>query len=166
MSMNFLLRGSPTPYEKDFYAWTQEQARILRKIGDIDGLDASNVAEEIEDLGESQRRQVEIYIKKLFVHAIKASLSPMDEPKGHWYSEMYSFMREMQKAFKNSMTQNIDVHGLWRDAVKEAEYALSDYGIHKVKASPESPLPLADLVNPGNTVEDVVGLVGQKVKAS
>lgn len=39
-----------TPYEKDFYAWTQEQAHLLR-TGQLDKLDWQNLAEEIADMG-------------------------------------------------------------------------------------------------------------------
>jgi hypothetical protein len=37
-------------YERDYYTWTQEQARALREHR-TEELDWANVAEEIEDLG-------------------------------------------------------------------------------------------------------------------
>ena len=39
-------------YEKDFYAWTVEQARLLR-AGEFSGIDVENIAEEIESMGEA-----------------------------------------------------------------------------------------------------------------
>src|SRR5262249_8517992 len=45
-------------YEDDFYAWTVEQARLLRS-GELSSIDAANMAEEIEGLGRSDRRELE-----------------------------------------------------------------------------------------------------------
>jgi len=48
----------PSTYDADFYAWTREQARLIRKVGkgalSPDHLDWRNLAEEIEDWGRSQ----------------------------------------------------------------------------------------------------------------
>jgi hypothetical protein len=39
-------------YEEDFYAWTQQQAELLRRLPAISNeLDIEHIAEEIEDLG-------------------------------------------------------------------------------------------------------------------
>jgi Domain of unknown function DUF29 len=45
-------------YETDFYAWTQQQARLLRERRWAE-LDLENVAEEMETLGRSDKRQIE-----------------------------------------------------------------------------------------------------------
>jgi Domain of unknown function DUF29 len=42
-------------YDEDFYAWTVEQARLLRS-GKLSSLDVENLAEEIESLGRSDKR--------------------------------------------------------------------------------------------------------------
>ena len=44
-------------YEEDFYAWTQQQAELLRRLPPVGNeLDIENIAEEIEDLGRSDLR--------------------------------------------------------------------------------------------------------------
>ena len=46
-------------YEDDFYAWTQHQAEVLRTMPVSDNrFDREHVAEEIEDLGKSERDAV------------------------------------------------------------------------------------------------------------
>jgi hypothetical protein len=45
-------------YERDFYAWTVQQARLLR-AGEFSAVDIDNVAEEIESLGRSDRREIQ-----------------------------------------------------------------------------------------------------------
>ncbi|MFT0727545.1 DUF29 family protein, partial [Synechococcus sp. F70.1] len=44
-------------YERDFYAWTQEQAALLRS-GQLERLDRVHLAEEIEALGRQERREL------------------------------------------------------------------------------------------------------------
>jgi hypothetical protein len=44
-------------YEQDFYAWTQEQARMLR-AGALAHLDIPNLVEEIESMGRSEKREL------------------------------------------------------------------------------------------------------------
>jgi Domain of unknown function DUF29 len=53
------------PYETDFYAWTQHQAGLLRRLPAISNeLDIEHIAEEIEDLGRrSPRRALAMYIR-------------------------------------------------------------------------------------------------------
>ena len=45
-------------YETDFYAWTQEQARLLRERR-WDDLDLDNLVDEVESVGRSDKRQIE-----------------------------------------------------------------------------------------------------------
>jgi Domain of unknown function DUF29 len=62
---------SPTDlYERDYYTWTQEQARALREHR-IEELDWLNVAEEIEDLGKSERRALQSRLVRLLEHLLK-----------------------------------------------------------------------------------------------
>ena len=46
-------------YDDDFYAWTQHQAQVLRTLRTRDNrFDREHLAEEIEDLGKSERDAV------------------------------------------------------------------------------------------------------------
>jgi hypothetical protein len=47
-----------TSHDHDFYAWTQEQAQLLRN-GQFNQIDFRNIAEEIEDMGRSEKRELE-----------------------------------------------------------------------------------------------------------
>ena len=48
---------SNTLYERDFYAWANEQAALLR-AGKLDHADIENIAEEIESMGRSEKREL------------------------------------------------------------------------------------------------------------
>jgi Domain of unknown function DUF29 len=57
-------------YEEDFYAWTVEQSRLLRS-GELSTIDAANIAEEIESMGRSDRREFKSRLVVLVMHLLK-----------------------------------------------------------------------------------------------
>src|ERR1041385_2599687 len=57
-------------YEQDFYAWTVEQAKLLRS-GEFSKVDALNVAEEIESVGRADRREFGDRLENLIVELLK-----------------------------------------------------------------------------------------------
>lgn len=57
-------------YEKDFYAWSLEQARLL-KNKKLTHLDLKNLAEEIESLGKKDRRALKSHLIILLLHLLK-----------------------------------------------------------------------------------------------
>lgn len=61
-------------YEQDFYAWTQEQAALLRAEAAMRSnapVDWENVAEEVESMGRSERDKIESRLEVLLVHLLK-----------------------------------------------------------------------------------------------
>ncbi|MEA3414857.1 MAG: DUF29 domain-containing protein [Thermodesulfobacteriota bacterium] len=57
-------------YEKDFYFWTQQQAEVLKK-GLINELDFEHLAEEIESMGKSEKRELISRMAILLAHLLK-----------------------------------------------------------------------------------------------
>jgi Domain of unknown function DUF29 len=57
-------------YEEDFYAWTVEQARLLPS-GEFSSVYVANVAEEIESLGRSDKRELESRLTVLLMNLSK-----------------------------------------------------------------------------------------------
>ena len=62
-------------YEEDFYAWTVEQSRLLR-AGELSAIDAANIAEEIESIGRSDRRELKSRLVVLVTHLLKWQHQP------------------------------------------------------------------------------------------
>lgn len=83
-------------YEMDFYAWTQAQARELRGFARTRPnlpLDLGHIAEEIEDLGMSERSTVISFARLIMQHFLLASRSPAAEPRQHWLDEVDEELR-------------------------------------------------------------------------
>ncbi|HEY9864422.1 MAG TPA: DUF29 domain-containing protein [Candidatus Obscuribacterales bacterium] len=64
-----------TTHEQDFYAWTQEQSKLL-KTGQLHQIDWQNIAEEIEDMGRSEKRQLDSRLELLIMHLLKWQFQP------------------------------------------------------------------------------------------
>jgi Domain of unknown function DUF29 len=62
-------------YERDYYAWIQNQVRALREHC-IEESDWTNVAEEIEDLGKSEKCSVESNRARIVEHLLKLAYAP------------------------------------------------------------------------------------------
>ena len=72
-------------YEDDFYAWTQHQAEVLRSMPVSDNrFDREHVAEEIEDLGKSERDAVRSQVRRIIEHFLKLAHSPAEQPRFDW----------------------------------------------------------------------------------
>ena len=66
---------SRAAYDRDFYSWSLEQARLVRE-GHWDAVDRENVAEEIESLGREQFNKLESALRVLLVHILKWDYQP------------------------------------------------------------------------------------------
>jgi hypothetical protein len=64
-----------TDYDADFYAWTVEQTRLLR-AGELSVIDVLNIAEEIESMGRSDRRELQSRLVVLTMHLLKWAEQP------------------------------------------------------------------------------------------
>ena len=62
-------------YEKDIIAWANEQASFIR-AGRFDLLDIEHLAEEIEDVGKSEQRELENRMAVLLAHLLKWQFQP------------------------------------------------------------------------------------------
>jgi hypothetical protein len=70
----------PTAYETDFYAWTQDQARLL-DARQFDALDVPNLVEEITSLGKSEQRELYNRLSLLLTHLLKLHLAAQRLPQ-------------------------------------------------------------------------------------
>jgi hypothetical protein len=74
-------------YDVDFVAWTEQQAEALRATAHgvtNQPLDWENLAEEIESLGKSDRRELRSQIYRIIGHLAKLQFSRATDPRGGW----------------------------------------------------------------------------------
>jgi Domain of unknown function DUF29 len=69
-------------YDRDFFAWTQQQAALLRRAAagePSSDLDLQNLAEEIESLGKRDRRALPAQLARITEHLLKLQFSRVAE---------------------------------------------------------------------------------------
>ena len=113
-----------TPYEKDVVAWAMEQAALLR-AGNLSALDIEHIAEEIEGVGKSEKRELASRMAVLLALLLKWQHQP-----GRRGSSWTRMLKEQRKAIaaamrqtpslKASLTDADWLSGVWADAVTKA----------------------------------------------
>ncbi|CBL47325.1 conserved hypothetical protein [gamma proteobacterium HdN1] len=113
-----------TAYDKDVIAWAQEQAKLLRSRR-FDALDIENLAEEIEDVGKSEKRELASRMAVLLTHLLKWQFQP-----GRRGASWQRTIKEQRKAIglhikatpslKASLGNSDWLSAVWADAVTKA----------------------------------------------
>ena len=81
-------------YETDLYEWTSAQADALRRRASNE-LDWDNLAEEIETLGRSERREIASRLKNLLLHLLKWRYQP-ERQCGSWRGSIVEAREELE----------------------------------------------------------------------
>jgi Domain of unknown function DUF29 len=71
-------------YDRDLVAWAAQQAALIRERR-FEDLDVENLAQEVEDLAKSQRRELNSRICNILEHMIKLEVLPATDPRADWH---------------------------------------------------------------------------------
>ena len=97
-------------YDDDFYAWTQDQAELLRRLPSVSNrLDIELIAEEIEDLGKSELHTVQSLCEHIIEHFLKLEFSGLEEPSEHWRDEIVEWRVQIEKKMTRSIAARVDL---------------------------------------------------------
>ncbi len=92
-------------YERDFYAWAVREAGLLQRLAQgkrvNDALDAANLAEEIESLGRSEKRELSSRLRVLLTHMLKWQYQP-DARSGSWKATIQEQRDELEAVLEDS----------------------------------------------------------------
>jgi hypothetical protein len=97
-------------YESDFYAWTQAQAKELRRFAKTRPnvpLDLAHIAEEIEDLGMSERSAVFSLVRLIIQHFLLVACSPAPEQRRHWLDEVDEFRSQIEDKLTPTIRRDV-----------------------------------------------------------
>jgi hypothetical protein len=120
-----------TRYETDVIAWANEQAALLRS-GNLELIDIEHLAEEIEDVGKSEARELANRWALLLTHLLKWKYQPIR--RGTSWQLTIKEQREMIKrriqrtpSLRSSLKDTEWLDDAWTDAkyqaAKETEMA-------------------------------------------
>ena len=117
------MRSDTSLYDRDFYAWANQQAALLR-AGRTQEVDLENVAEEIESMGRSEKRELISRLAVLLLHLLKWQFQPAHQGKS-WQRTI----NEQRRKTLRHLDDNPSLRALlpeilanaYEDAVGEAE---------------------------------------------
>jgi hypothetical protein len=89
------------PHDKDFYSWAMETARAIRER-DFAGVEWGFVAEELEDMGRSEQRELENRLGVLLAHLLKGCYQPELLPNKSWALTIEEQRRRIRRLLKQS----------------------------------------------------------------
>ena len=101
-----------TSYNTDVVAWANEQARLIR-AGKFDQLDLEHIAEEIQDVGKSEQRELSSRMAVLLVHLLKWQHLPDRRAR-------IALAIKVTPSLKNSLTDEDWKTEAWLDALTQA----------------------------------------------
>lgn len=134
-------------YDSDIVAWAEEQAAMLRR-GEWAGLDLQHLAEEIEDVGKSEQRELASRMSILVAHLLEWQCQPARRGAS-WRRTIREQRRAIAARLADTPSLNRSLAnpnwliGVWADAVAKA---VEETGID---AFPEHcPWPVSDILAP------------------
>jgi len=119
-------------YDEDFVRWTEEQAAALRRAKSSSlPLDWENLAEEIESLGKSDRRELRSQITRILRHLLKLEVAPVAEPRAGWRATVREARSEIEGVLEDSPSLRREAEAMITKAVRAAaELAADDLEQH------------------------------------
>jgi hypothetical protein len=123
-----------TRYDTDFYAWTAEQAALLR-AGRLSEADVENIAEEIESMGRSERGELVNRLAVLLVHLLRWRYQP--ELRGRSWRLT---IEEQRDALQGHLADNPSLKSQLDELIVRA-YRRARFGAERETHLPRSTFP-------------------------
>lgn len=151
-------QGAPAElYEEDFVRWTEQQSSVLREAarsGVNLPLDWENLAEEIESLGRSERRELRSRISIIIEHLLKLENSPARDPRRAWMDTVARERLDIELLIEESPSLRGEAARIVADETKRAVRNASRALIRRGEGSPETIAKLSAAIY---TEEQVLG---------
>ena len=118
-------------YDQDFYAWTQQNANLLRQ-GRAAEIDLEHLTEEIEEMGKEQRHALRSQLRHLLGHLLKLQFSPATAPRPGWIEEVQNARAEIADRLADNPSLQPQMPSIfaeiWPRASRQAIESLHAYG--------------------------------------
>ncbi|HZU90328.1 MAG TPA: DUF29 domain-containing protein [Stellaceae bacterium] len=119
-------------YNQDFLLWTEQQAAALRRAKDSNlPLDWEHLAEEIESLGKSERKELRSQLRRILRHLLKLEASPAQEPRAGWCETIEEARAEIEDVLRDSPSLRREIGRLIAEQTPvAAKHAAADLARH------------------------------------
>ena len=116
-------------HDQDFYAWTRQQAALLR-AGRFGVLDLEHLIEAVEEMGDMRREAVLSNARVVIEHLLKLAYSPARDPRSGWRATIreHRARLELQITPRLRLELQDELGRIYTIARRNAEGALRDHG--------------------------------------
>jgi hypothetical protein len=116
-------------YDDDFYAWTRQQAALLR-AGRFNALDLDHLIEAVEEMGDVQREAVLSNARVVLEHLLKLAHSPATDPRNGWRATVREHRARLELQITPRLRHDLQVEleRVYTIARRNAEGTLRDHG--------------------------------------
>lgn len=133
-------------YEKDFYAWAMQNAKLL-KAGKLDEADIEHIAEEIESMGKSERRALINRLAVLLAHLLKWQYQP-ERRCNSWKYTLEEQREEISDLLNDSPSLTHEIENKIERAYRKAILmAATEMGVNKRYFKAKLELPLKKILD-------------------
>jgi hypothetical protein len=115
-------------YDVDFYEWCRKTAAALR-AGDLREVDIEHVAEEIEDMGKRDLRELESRLKRILEHKLKLEYLPLwmvERNRRGWMNSIREQAREGEKVLRDSPSLRRCLRDLLPESYRHARIGVEE----------------------------------------
>ncbi len=133
-------------YEQDFFEWTLRNAELLR-AGRFDETDVERIAEELEDMGKREHRELHSRLVVLLVHLLKWRLEPGIRSRS-WRGTMNTQRRDIAELLEwmPSLRPAL-ARGLSKAYRKAVEDAIDEMGLLQPNFPAECPYSIEQILD-------------------
>ena len=133
-------------YDQDFYAWTFHNAELLRNRK-FEEIDIEHIAEEIEDMGKSNKRELINRFSVLIAHLLKWQFQPIRRSKS-WMLTIKHQRFEICDLLKESPSLKYEIESQLNHAYEKAIIITAEQtGIDETKLPKTCPFALDECLN-------------------
>jgi hypothetical protein len=133
-------------YEEDFYAWLMKNADLIRK-GRFSEVDAENVAEELESMGRSEKRELMSRLTVLLTHLLKWRFQSAKRSRS-WRNTLIIQRDELVDLLEESPSLRSELDLKIEKAYEKAKFVTEDEtGIDSTQFPPNCPFSFEQIID-------------------
>jgi hypothetical protein len=134
-------------YDEDFFECTRRTADLLR-AGRLDRADLEHVAEEIEDIGKRDLKELDSRVQVLVAHLLKCRFQPAMRSQS-WSGTIVTLRIEIEAELKQSPSLRRKLRaGLADNYARAVRRAVGDTGLPKNHFPAECPYSVEQMLDP------------------
>lgn len=140
--------GGGDLYRYDYLAWLEHQARAARDRR-VDALDLGNLAEELDDMGRSERSAVDSHFTRLLAHLLKYVAQP-EARSGSWRGTITEARQQIRKLLRRSPSLKEHLLAVFTNGESYADamdWAASESGLPVHAFPPTCPYTLEQILD-------------------